>query len=105
MGSAGVFHPVQLFTPLERFGYPNFSRKRTIGSTKDWFPSRRSVASHRGGFSMVLEGHCRSGRSSGLNDRYLVDGSLSLYTSRAVSGEFLGRLTGFTYIGILTHSD
>jgi hypothetical protein len=50
----------------------------TIGSTKDWFPSRRSVASHLGGFSIVLEGHCRFGRLMGLNGLYFLDGSLSL---------------------------
>lgn len=105
MDSAGVFHPGWSLTALQRFCPAEFSRKRTIGSTKDWFPSRRSVASHRGGLSMVLEGHCRSEISSGLNGRYLDDGSLSLDTNRAVSEGFLGRLTDVTYIGIMTHSN
>lgn len=51
---------------------------RTIGSTSDWFPSRKSVDSHRGGLSMVLEGHDLSGRFNGWNFRYLVEGSLSI---------------------------
>ncbi len=67
----------------------------TIGSTKLWFPSRRSdtcqtvhkypdwhypapVASHRGGLSLVLDGHCRFGRSRGLNCRYFFHGSRSI---------------------------
>lgn len=44
---------------------------------------------------MVLEGHCRFGRSSGLNDRYLVDGSLSLDTNRAVNQGLLGQFIEF----------
>lgn len=51
---------------------------RTIGSTKDWFPSRRSVASQRGALSIVREGHCRFGMSKGLNRLYFFEGSLSL---------------------------
>lgn len=51
-----------------------------MGSTKLWFPSLRSVESHRGGFSIVLVGHCRLGISRGLNLRYFLEGSLSLCT-------------------------
>ena len=47
----------------------------TIGSTKDWFPSRKSVASQRGGFSIVLDGHCRFSNLRGVNFRYFRDGS------------------------------
>ena len=36
------------------------------------------MASHRGGLSFVLEGHCLLGRSRGLNWRYFFHGSLSL---------------------------
>ena len=50
----------------------------TIGSTKLWLPSRKSVASQRGGLSIVLEGHCRFSSFKGGNFRYLVEGSLSL---------------------------
>jgi hypothetical protein len=52
----------------------------TIGSTKLWFPSRKSVASHRGGLSLVLDGHCRLGRSRGLNCLYFLHGSRNLGT-------------------------
>lgn len=43
-----------------------------------WFPSLRSVDSQRGGFSIVLEGHWRSGMFKGLNLRYFFEGSLSI---------------------------
>lgn len=49
-----------------------------MGSTKLWLPSLRSVDSHRGALSIVLEGHWRSGRFSGGNFRYFFEGSLSL---------------------------
>lgn len=49
-----------------------------MGSTRLWFPSRRSVASHRGALSRVLFGHWRSGREMGGNLLYFVEGSLSL---------------------------
>jgi hypothetical protein len=54
--------------------------QRTIGSTKLWLPSLRSVESHRGGLSIVLEGHCLFGRSRGLKALYFFEGSLSLET-------------------------
>ncbi|KAI5304297.1 hypothetical protein KEM55_000138 [Ascosphaera atra] len=50
----------------------------TIGSAKLWLPSRRSVASQRGGLSKVLVGHCLLGKFKGLKGLYLVEGSLSL---------------------------
>ena len=50
-------------------------KRFTIGSTKDWFPSRKSVASQRGGFSNVLDGHCRSSNFKGVDFRYFRDGS------------------------------
>ena len=49
-----------------------------MGSTRLWLPSLRSVLSHRGGRSSVLLGHVRSGRFSGANFLYFVDGSLSI---------------------------
>lgn len=49
-----------------------------MGSTRLWFPSRKSVDSQRGGLVIVFEGHCRSGRFSTGKGLYLVDGSLSL---------------------------
>lgn len=49
-----------------------------MGSTRLWLPSRRSVDSQRGGRSIVLLGHERSGRSSGLKALYFVEGSLSM---------------------------
>ena len=49
-----------------------------MGSGRDWLPSRRSVDSHRGGLSMVLEGHDRSGRFNGWNFLYFFHGSLSI---------------------------
>ncbi len=42
-----------------------------IGSMRAWLPSRRSVESHRGAFSIRLPGQVRSGRSMGVNGRYL----------------------------------
>ena len=50
----------------------------TIGSTKLWLPSLRSVDSHLGGLSIIFEGHWRSGRFKGVNLRYFLEGSLSL---------------------------
>ena len=52
--------------------------RRTMGSTRLWLPSRRSVASQRGALTIVLLGHCLSGRFTGGNGLYLVEGSLSL---------------------------
>ena len=49
-----------------------------MGSTRLWLPSLRSVDSQRGGRSMVLLGHCRSGRCSGLNALYFLEGSASI---------------------------
>jgi len=49
-----------------------------MGSTSDWLPSRRSVDSHRGGLSMVLDGHALSGRVNGVNFLYFFHGSLSI---------------------------
>lgn len=56
-----------------------------MGSTRDWFPSLRSVDSHRGALSMVLLGHCRSGRCTGGNALYFVEGSLSLRSVPRIS--------------------
>jgi hypothetical protein len=53
-------------------------RALTMGSTKLWLPSRRSVDNQRGGLSMVLLGHDLSGRFNGWNFLYLVEGSLSI---------------------------
>lgn len=50
----------------------------TMGSTKLWFPSRKSVDSHLGGFSIVLLGHCLFSSFRGGNGLYFVEGSLSL---------------------------
>lgn len=50
----------------------------TMGSTRLWLPSRRSVDSHRGGLSMVLLGHDRSGRFRGLKALYFFQGSASI---------------------------
>ena len=50
----------------------------TMGSTKLWLPSRKSVESHRGGASMVLFGHWRFLSLRGGNLLYFFDGSLSL---------------------------
>lgn len=50
----------------------------TMGSTRLWLPSLRSVDSHRGGLSIVLLGHDRSGRFSGWKALYFFHGSLSI---------------------------
>jgi hypothetical protein len=73
----------------------------TIGSTKLWFPSRKSVESHLGGLSMVLEGHCRPGRLRGLKGLYFVEGSLSLVVKE--SAVRTGALVKIfvSYMGIL----
>jgi hypothetical protein len=57
---------------------------RTMGSTKLWFPSLRSVDSHRGALSIVLFGHWRSGKFTGANLRYFLEGSLSLRRGRSI---------------------
>ncbi len=44
-------------------------RAAFIGSIRAWFPSRRSVESHRGAAVMVRAGHRRSGRSTAGNGR------------------------------------
>ena len=41
-----------------------------IGSISAWLPSRRSVDSQRGALVIILFGHVRSGRSTGLNGAY-----------------------------------
>ena len=56
----------------------------TMGSTRLWLPSLRSVDSHRGGRSIVLLGQDRSGRSSGLKALYFFHGSLSIGMSPSV---------------------
>ena len=50
----------------------------TMGSTRLWLPSLRSVDSQRGGFSIVLLGHVLSGRCNGLNGWYFFHGSASI---------------------------
>ena len=81
-----------------------------MGSTKLWFPSRRSVASHRGALSIVLLGHWRSGRLRGGNFLYFLEGSWSLRqepslvfsdSRRQSSGEPDVVWNVQTYIGIL----
>ena len=45
------------------------------------FGNRRmsdNVESQRGGLVMRREGHCRSGRSTGANGRYLVSGLVNM---------------------------
>lgn len=54
------------------------SAAHTMGSTKLWLPSLRSVASHLGALSMVFDGHCRLGRFNGLDLLYFLEGSWSL---------------------------
>lgn len=73
----------------------------TIGSTKLWLPSRKSVDSHRGAFSIVLDGHCLFGRLIGGNFLYFTDGSLSLVDSQRYANSW----TGNTYIGIVLTGD
>lgn len=50
----------------------------TMGSTRLWFPSLKSVDSQRGGLSSVLLGHDRSFRSRGLKALYFFEGSASI---------------------------
>ena len=61
--------------------------KYTIGSTKLWLPSRKSVESQRGGLSTVLFGHCLSGRWRGGNFLYFFEGSLSLQYHISFNGQ------------------
>ena len=68
-----------------------------MGSTRDWFPSLRSVASHRGGFWMVLDGHWRLGMSRGLKALYLVEGSLSLVQHRQSSSRGLTKMSALVH--------
>ena len=42
-------------------------REGVMGSIRAWLPSRKSVDSQRGAFSMRLVGHVRSGTSTGMN--------------------------------------
>ena len=42
-------------------------RAGLIGSIRAWLPSRRSVDSQRGAFSIRADGQVRSGRSIGSN--------------------------------------
>ena len=90
--------------------------RRTMGSTRLWFPSLKSVASHLGALSMVLFGHWRSGRFKGWNFLYFFEGSLSLQRRKGVCQRslclvVLGAIAAVlwrmvvrqtTYIGILT---
>ena len=48
-------------------------RAAPIGLTSAWLPSRKSTLHHTGGAVMVLPGQVRSGRSMGVNGRYLSD--------------------------------
>ncbi len=70
-----------------------------MGSAKLWFPSLKSVASHLGGLSFVLDGHCLFGRSNGLNCLYFLHGSRSLSIASQL---WTGKLTvmGKTNMGI-----
>jgi hypothetical protein len=70
-----------------------------MGSTSDWLPSRRSVDSQRGGLSIVFEGHDRSGRFSGGNLLYFVDGSLSIGMANANCPMLLSTGIGFWFAG------
>lgn len=63
----------------------------TMGSTKLWLPSRRSVDSHRGGLSIVLLGHDLSGRFSGWNFLYFFEGSASIGILALVMRLFFSR--------------
>lgn len=56
-----------------------FYKSLTIGSTKLWLPSRKSVASHLGGLSMTLLGHVLFSSFNGGNLLYFLEGSASLY--------------------------
>lgn len=56
----------------------------TIGSTKLWLPSRKSVESHLGGLSIVLSGHCLFSSFRGGNRLYFIEGSLSLHLSISI---------------------
>src|SRR3954452_1771674 len=49
-------------------------RAGDIGSISAWFPSRRSVDSHRGAWVIVAVGQVRSGRSIGGDARYRWNG-------------------------------
>jgi hypothetical protein len=60
------------------FAWERYQGALTIGSTRLWLPSRKSVDSQRGGLSIVLLGHVLSGRFNGWNFLYLVEGSLSI---------------------------
>lgn len=69
--------------------------KHTMGSTKLWLPSRKSVASHLGGLVMVLEGHCLLSSLRGGNGLYFFEGSLSLCrTASALESERQNGLGG-----------
>jgi hypothetical protein len=72
----------------------------TMGSTRLWLPSLRSVDSQRGGFSIVLLGHVLSGRCNGLKGRYFVHGSASI----GILSQHLAVLFFYSSLDILTSS-
>ena len=49
-----------------------------IGTASAWLPSRRSTLHQMGAWVRVRFGHCRSGKWTGGNGRYLLDGTLSM---------------------------
>ena len=51
-------------------------RRRPIGSTSAWLPSRRSTEHQTGGRVMTAPGQLRSGRSTGWKGMYLSVGSV-----------------------------
>lgn len=74
----------------------------TMGSTKLWLPSRKSVESHRGGLSIVLLGHCRFSSLGGENLLYLREGSLSLAFKSLATVFQDPKAQELTYIGMMT---
>ena len=59
-------------------------RRRPIGSTSAWLPSRRSTEHQMGGWVMTAPGQVRSGRSIGWKGGYLSVGSmLGMATKRS----------------------
>src|ERR1700745_843768 len=49
-----------------------------MGTARAWLPSRRSTLHQRGAAVRTRLGHCRSGKLTGGNGRYFLDGSLSM---------------------------
>src|SRR5205823_4436606 len=60
-----------------------------MGTARAWLPSRRSTLHQIGARVRTRLGHCRSGKWTGGNGRYLADGSFSMVDSQFVAAASL----------------